>query len=61
MCHIAVTPLIYDFEVAMEDIDISQLYPMRYMRCYNLKNIGSSANVRGGLTKNRLSRYMKNL
>lgn len=36
---IAVTPLIYDFEVAMEDIDISQLYPMRYMRCYNLKNI----------------------
>lgn len=39
MCHIAVTPLIYDFEVAMEDIDISQLYSMRYMRCYNLKNI----------------------
>lgn len=38
MCHIAITPLIYDYEVTMEDVDLSQIYPMRYMTRYNLKN-----------------------
>lgn len=38
MCHIAITPLLYDFEVTMEDIDISQLRPMKFRRCYSLKN-----------------------
>nr|WP_304638107.1 hypothetical protein [uncultured Muribaculum sp.] len=39
MCHIAITPLIYDFEVTMKDVDLSQIYPMKYTRCYQLKNI----------------------
>ncbi|MDE6090151.1 MAG: hypothetical protein K2G41_05565 [Duncaniella sp.] len=38
MCHIAITPLIYDFEVTIEDIDIPQLHPLRFQRCYCLKN-----------------------
>lgn len=38
MCHIAITPLIYDFEVTMKDMDLSQLLPLRFQRCYQLKN-----------------------
>lgn len=38
MCHIAITPLIYDFEVTMKDIDLSQLLPLRFQRYYQLKN-----------------------
>lgn len=38
MCHIAITPLIYDFEVTMKDMDLSQLLPLRFHRCYQLKN-----------------------
>lgn len=38
MCHIAITPLIYDFEVTMKDIDISRLLPLRFQRNYQLKN-----------------------
>lgn len=39
MCHIAITPLIYDFEVTIKDIDIDQLHPLRFQRCYCLKNM----------------------
>lgn len=39
MCHIAITPLIYDFEVTINDIDLAQLYPLRFLRCYSLDNI----------------------
>lgn len=38
MCHIAITPLIYDFEITMKDVDLSRIYPMRYTRRYQLKN-----------------------
>ena len=38
MCHIAITHLIYDYEVTIEDIDIPQLHPLRFQRCYCLKN-----------------------
>ena len=38
MCHIAITPLLYDFEVTMKDIDLSQLLPLRFQRCYQLNN-----------------------
>jgi len=37
MCHIAITPFIYDFEVTMKDLDLSQLLPLRFQRCYQLK------------------------
>lgn len=39
MCHIAITPLIYDYEVTINDIDLVQLYPLRFLRCYSLDNI----------------------
>ena len=38
MCHIAITPLIYEFEVTMKDIDLSQLLPLQFQRCYQLNN-----------------------
>lgn len=30
--------IIYDFEVTMKDLDLSQLLPLRFQRCYQLKN-----------------------
>lgn len=36
-------------------------YPDRTTMKIMLGNIGSSANVRGGLAENRFTRYMKNL
>ncbi len=36
-------------------------YPDRTTKKIMLGNIGSSANVRGGLAENRFTRYMKNL
>lgn len=35
MCHIAVTPLLFQHEITMEDIDISQLKPMTFIRNYS--------------------------
>lgn len=31
MCHIAITPLLYDYEVNIEDIDIASLKPMTFL------------------------------
>ena len=36
MCHIAVTPLIFQHEVSIEEIDSSNLKPLTFLRNYNL-------------------------
>ena len=38
MCHIAITSLLYDFEVTMGDLDVSKFRPLLCNRCYHLKN-----------------------
>lgn len=37
MCHIAITPLIYDYEITMDDINIDKLHPLIFQRCFSLK------------------------
>ncbi len=36
MCHIAITPLLFDYEITMEDIDVSMLKPLIFIRHYLL-------------------------
>lgn len=38
MCHIAITPLIFDFKPTMNDLEVSQLKPLVFMRCFALKD-----------------------
>lgn len=38
ICHIAITPLIYNFRPSIEDIDFNLLKPLRFKRTYEIKN-----------------------
>jgi hypothetical protein len=38
VCHIAITPLIYNFKPCIEDIDFDLLKPLRFKRLYKLKD-----------------------
>lgn len=37
VCHIAITPLIYDFRPNKEDIDVNLLKPLMFRRLYKIK------------------------
>ena len=37
LCHIAITPLIFDHMVSFDELDYSSLKPLEFMRCFSLK------------------------
>jgi hypothetical protein len=37
-CHIAITPLLFDIEVKLEDLNFNDLKPFEFDRIYSLKN-----------------------
>lgn len=45
MCHIAITPLLFTYEVSLEDIDLNDLKPLTFERRMNYNKGGES--IRG--------------